>query len=291
LRDWAEQATLAGGVVLDPDPPRKSFRSQAQRRLLEQRAEGADRVSVLVSSQLAREGAARRTTLLLKSRFSASEIDESIRRLIRSGHATVCGEWVADRAWWVTQCQRAAVAIDAAHRAHSERVGLPVSELRTAVTAHLPAPEVFDALVADLCQTDFGIVGTAIRRASHRPALPPHLETEGARIRALLAAKPLEPPSRKELAPDNVGQQALRFLLDTGEAIDLGPELVLLAGPFEQVRQTVSRLLRERGAATVSELRQAVGTSRRIMVPLLERLDRDGVTRREGDRRVLRSAG
>jgi len=37
----------------------------------------------------------------------------------------------------------------------------------------------------------------------------------------------------------------------------------------------------------VSELRQALESSRRIMVPLLERLDRDGVTRRVEDKRML----
>jgi selenocysteine-specific elongation factor len=37
----------------------------------------------------------------------------------------------------------------------------------------------------------------------------------------------------------------------------------------------------------VSQLRQALGSSRRVMVPLLERLDRDGVTRRTGDKRML----
>ncbi|MBI4327339.1 MAG: SelB C-terminal domain-containing protein, partial [Chloroflexi bacterium] len=49
--------------------------------------------------------------------------------------------------------------------------------------------------------------------------------------------------------------------------------------------------LHAHGSATVSELRQAVGASRRIVVPLLEKLDREGVTRREGDRRVLRGKG
>jgi len=46
--------------------------------------------------------------------------------------------------------------------------------------------------------------------------------------------------------------------------------------------------LSKRGSATVSDLRQGIGTSRRIMVPLLERLDRDGVTVRQGDTRVLK---
>jgi selenocysteine-specific elongation factor len=54
------------------------------------------------------------------------------------------------------------------------------------------------------------------------------------------------------------------------------------------LKNAIVDLLTQRGAATASELRQALGTTRRILIPLLERLDREGVTRREGDRRVLR---
>jgi selenocysteine-specific elongation factor len=49
----------------------------------------------------------------------------------------------------------------------------------------------------------------------------------------------------------------------------------------------VAEFISKNGPATVSELRQALGSSRRIMVPLLERLDRDGITRRVGDKRTL----
>jgi selenocysteine-specific elongation factor len=46
--------------------------------------------------------------------------------------------------------------------------------------------------------------------------------------------------------------------------------------------------LRQHGRATVSELKTALGSNRRIMVPLVEWLDRRGVTRRVGDYRVLK---
>ena len=118
--------------------------------------------------------------------------------------------------------------------------------------------------------------------------MPPQLQAAGAKLRSALAARPLEPPSRKELAPDSVSQQALRFLLQTGEAIELGEEVVLLTEPFLKAKERISSFLRQKGAATVSELRQVISTSRRIMVPLLERLDREGVTLRQGDQRVLK---
>ena len=45
--------------------------------------------------------------------------------------------------------------------------------------------------------------------------------------------------------------------------------------------------LRENNSGTASELRELLGTSRRVIIPFLERLDRDGVTRRVADKRVL----
>jgi len=107
-------------------------------------------------------------------------------------------------------------------------------------------------------------------------------------VRAALAAKPLEPPSRKELAPDALAQQALRFLLQTGEAIELSEDVVLSAYGFGRATETVKEFLSEHESGTASELRQALGTSRRIVIPLLERLDKEGVTRRDGDKRSLR---
>src|SRR5439155_12245465 len=103
-----------------------------------------------------------------------------------------------------------------------------------------------------------------------------------------LEVKPLEPASRKELAPDALAQQALRFLLQTGEAIELSQEIVISAGGIARAREIVKTFLSEHESATASELRQALGTSRRIVIPLLERLDKEGVTRREGDKRSLR---
>jgi selenocysteine-specific elongation factor len=63
---------------------------------------------------------------------------------------------------------------------------------------------------------------------------------------------------------------------------------VLLRENFERMKSAVADFISKKGPATVSELRRALESSRRIMVPFLERLDREGFTRRVGDRRSLR---
>jgi len=291
VRDWAEQLTLAGGLVLDPDAVRKRFHAEQRKRLLEIRAQAPADASAFVRSQLAREGATPRSRLLLKSRFSAPEIEAALTQLAADKQAVLAGDLVADAATWRQLRQRASDAIDAEHRAHPERPGLAVSDLRASLPEVRAVAGLFEALVADLCRNGFRQSGVAIQRASHRPALPPHLQAVGARLRATLAAKPLEPPSRKELAPDALCQQALRFLIQTGEAVELGQEIVLQAEAFAGATEAIKKFLRERGKATASDLRTAVGTSRRILIPLLERLDKDGVTLRQGDSRLLRAKG
>jgi len=67
--------------------------------------------------------------------------------------------------------------------------------------------------------------------------------------------------------------------------------VVLLHESFERMKSQVTEFISKKGPATVSQLRQALGSSRRVMVPLLERLDRDGVTRRAGDKRMLCKIG
>jgi selenocysteine-specific elongation factor len=287
IRDWPEQWTLAGGLVLDPDAERRFLKSESRKEFLRSRAEAPADARVFALSELKCRHAVRRDAMLLKSRFSREQIDAALRELIRDGGAVDLGEWVACGAWWKTVRGEAETAVDREHQAHPQSQGLAVSALRDIVRNSLPAPEIFEALARSLTGGDFLQVGTVIRRKGHRPALPPNLAGAGARLRSVLAAKPFDPPSRKELAPDSASQQALRFLIQTGEAAALGDDVVVLTENLERMTAIVQTFLQSGRKATAGELRQAVGGSRRIVIPLLERLDREGVTRREGDLRVL----
>jgi selenocysteine-specific elongation factor len=179
--------------------------------------------------------------------------------------------------------------VDAHHRLHPEQPGLPLPDLRASLESHLPFADLFEPLVAELCGSEFVQAGNTLRRARHRPALPPLLQTAAAAIRAALQAKPFDPPSRKQLAPDLVSQQALRFLIDAGEIAEINAEVVLAAESLKRMTETIRKFIQREGPATVSQLRQELGCTRRVLVPVLERFDRDGLTLRNGDARTLRT--
>ena len=281
LRDSSARATIAGGVVLDTDATGRRFRAAEQREFLSARAAAPDDLPVLCSSQLRRDGYARREVLHAKLYFSSAEIEEALR----NGRLIERDGLVADSTFWRALSERAAKAIDAAHAARPNEPGLELTQLRA--TLALGDDTVLDALVADLCEHGFTRAGGALKRSAHRLSLSPELEQKGAAIRAALAAKPHDPPSRNELARDSQAQAALRFLVQTGEAIRLDDEVFVSAAAFTKMKELVSAALR-RGPATASELRQLLGTTRRVLIPFLEHLDKTGVTVRDGDRRRLR---
>jgi selenocysteine-specific elongation factor len=286
LRDASEQHTIAGGIVLDPDGNREKFRSAAQRKLLRERAHAPDDVDLCIRSEIARTGFIRREPPLRNSRFSDGEIAEASLRLQRRNEIIIRGDIAADAQTWQTLRARTIAFIDNAHEKNPERAGLDLKELRTALRDQ--PPEVFEALISDLCVADFVRKGSWIARLSHRPALPPDLQLAATKIREALSKKPFDPLSRKEIALNPHAEQALRFLIEQGEVMEMGAEVVLLREAAERMRSGVIGFISQHGPATVSELRQELGSSRRVMVPFLEQLDRAGITQRQADRRKLR---
>jgi selenocysteine-specific elongation factor len=289
VRDWSEQTTLGGGIVLLPGAPRRGWMREPHQHFLTTAKAAVGSALDLTRCWLQRHRAARRDMLLHQSRFSASEIASAGAVLVDAQQVVAAEDWLLDAAWWSNLREEAARYVEAHHQSRPELPGLPLTELKSTFSNRVPATEVLDLLIRDLATHGHIVQGTEIRRVDFRPALPPHLQEAGECLRQRLALQPLDVPSRKELAPDQVSQQALRYLIQNGEAVELGPDVVVGTAAWTRARITVRRVLRQRGRATTSELRQALGSNRRVTIPLLERLDRQGLTRREGDYRVLRT--
>jgi len=290
LRDSSGRRTIAGGQVLDPCAQRRGFRSAARQASLERLRAASDSVSRILAI-LADRHVLPREQLLAQSSFSEKSIEDAIAHLEAQGKIIAGRSTISDADWWQALTARAADAIDKNHAAHPQRTGLPLAELRSAIAPDVPANvDIFDDLLAALKKSGFTQTEATIGRTAHRPALPAHLQASADQIRAMLNRLAFDPPSRKQLTPDTRAFQALKFLIGSGEVIEIGTDLVLLSSHFHQAIEVIAGHLRKHGPSQVSELRQALNTSRRVMVPLLEKLDQQHVTLRQGDKRVLHPA-
>ncbi|HXH84497.1 MAG TPA: SelB C-terminal domain-containing protein, partial [Candidatus Tectomicrobia bacterium] len=91
------------------------------------------------------------------------------------------------------------------------------------------------------------------------------------------------PPSDRRPEPE-----VLAFLAERGEIVDVGDGVVFAAEAYRDMVERIVARLRERGSLTLAEARDMFQTSRKYAQALLEHLDRERVTRRVGDERVLR---
>jgi selenocysteine-specific elongation factor len=81
-----------------------------------------------------------------------------------------------------------------------------------------------------------------------------------------------------------------RFLESTGALVRLGDGYAIGAKAYERARDVLLTECRTEGGITLARFRDLLGAGRRDAQLLLERFDQDGLTRRLGERRVLRRA-
>jgi selenocysteine-specific elongation factor len=100
----------------------------------------------------------------------------------------------------------------------------------------------------------------------------------------------LMPPTTPELA-SLVGEPsiepALRLLAKAGRIERVELDRYFAAGPLKEFEATIRAVAEAEGEVTPGALRDRLGITRKYLIPLLEWADRKGITRRDGDRRVL----
>ena len=262
LRDPGERDTVGGAEVLDAAPSGRARDALAYLPLpLEQRLLAANRW--LAVDALGRAG------------LGATEAAALSNHLVRSGAAVRVGRWVVDRD--TVAALRTAAADQV--RAHHERAPLePGMELAVLASAlRVDADRLRAALTeaGDLV-VERGYVRDATRRAR---------AADSDEARALLDALEAAPFSPPEPASVGAAPPLVRSLTREGAVVDLDG-IVFASSAIDEAGRRVRAALRDRGTVTVADVRNILGSTRKFVLPILKRLDADGVTRRRGDDRI-----
>ncbi|MEX2101801.1 MAG: selenocysteine-specific translation elongation factor [Actinomycetota bacterium] len=271
LREAGRRETVAGGRVLDLRPTRAS---------------AADTVARLERRDRAR--AAGLPELLLRER-GAIRADDAV---LLTGVPGIGGPWLIDDDLRAEVHRDVTAHLEAFHRANPLRGGDELSAVRATTTASLARHggprdhDLADTMLDELAE-DGTIVrsATAVRLSAHTVALD---ETDP-RLTKLIAAvgrHPEQPPTVKQLVASGTPPELIDAAAASGAVVQVAPDLVFVPSFVDEATRAV-RATPE--GITVSGFRERLGTSRKYAVPLLEFLDRTGVTRRDGDLRFPRS--
>ena len=266
LRDPGSRR-IWGVTVLDPAPPRLRRRGAAQRRATDMGSLDGDPDLV---SEVTRRGLVP-LSLLARIGVPVGTVDH--REVLAGG--------------WLMSEERAAQArrmLEQLVHDHDRKSpldpGIPLSVL--AERLGLPAVELVRAVIRSPMRV---VDGRVTSRAD--VALPAQLEEALAAVRVELEHKPFAAPTAGRLQELGLDTKRLAAAAKAGRLLRLAPGIVLLPG----AERAAADLLRELPQPfTTGQARARLDTTRRVILPLLEHLDRAGVTRRlPDDRRLIES--
>jgi selenocysteine-specific elongation factor len=208
--------------------------------------------------------------------------------------APVAGDWLADPARWTELGGRLAETVAAHARRDPLALGLQAEAARAALG--LPDRILVEALARSAnprVVLEDGYLKPASARApggpgapGPQPSLPPRVAAGVRAVLADLAAEPFQAPEAGRLRDLGLDGRAIAAAARSGLLLRVAEQIVLAPGAAAQAAGVLAALPQP---FTTAQARQALKTTRRVAIPLLEYLDRAGITQRlPDDRRRLR---
>ena len=280
IRMFSPVVTIGGGVVLDTGGVRYRRKDDA-----------AARLSVLAGD----DAAAKIALLVRESKYGMSSGDLVARTGLLEHDIETAGFvfvrqpqlWLMDRGWFDRTRQHLVETLRDFHRAHPLLPGIAKEDLRGRELGEAP-PFVFDALLTEA--KEVVVEGETVRLRTHKVVLKQDEEQARAAIERAFEQAGLAVPAVAEvLAKSGVeagrARSLLQILLREKCLIRISEDLVFHHSAVESLRHLLAA--RKATRFNVGIFKDWTGISRKYAIPLLEYLDRERITRREGDERLI----
>ena len=294
VRFYSPLETIGGGVILDDAPlrHRRNVPQVLEALAIRESGSGSDRVlQVLTEFGLRLPDGAQ---LAARLQMDEAELHDELQGLCNQGRAVepLPGRFVAagrlDGVW--SDCRE---ILTLYHKQNPLHAGMKVAELRQKLFQSMELP-LADALLGTLAREG------KIRRVAERYALwdfeVRFTKRQGAireKILQTYRKAGLESPATDEVVaafPQNERQDAKQVLessVTAGELVMLTPQICWCREAYETARNTAAVHFQTQDTLTLAELRDLLHTSRKYALALLEYLDNNRVTKKEGDYRRL----
>ena len=290
LRSYSPADTIGGALVVDPLPPRRRPADRAAVARLRDAGNPLDAAEALVAEAGPRGVEAPRLAARLTvplARLAADLPGRATLAVLGQDPAVVVSHEALARLG-----ESALAAIEAFHRGQPLKAGMPREELRTRTFARSPVA-VFERVLADLAAAGrVRLLPDAVAAARHEVRLTAgEEEARGLLVDAARAAglAGVELPALAERSGKDVKvlERVARVLV-TERALDrVGTALLVHRDHLESLKARVRERWRTGERIEVGAFKDMTGLSRKYVIPLLEYLDRERVTRRAGNDRIV----
>jgi selenocysteine-specific elongation factor len=294
LRRPSPGETLGGGTVVDPHPKGRHKRFSAQELANLDTLERGTPAEVLLQSMLAL-GITQLQDVVTRSNLDASTANQSIQELVVKGEIIALENQELDSispmtlvtsiAYWNTLKRQILKEVGDYHINYPLRRGIPREELKSRLKL---SSRFFNiALRRIVSEGELEETGSIVRRVGYAIKFNPQQQRSVDGLLARFIASPFSPPTMKECLTE-VGEELYNSMIDVGLLIPIPPDVVFRKQDYDLMLLEIVNLLKKKGTITAAEVRDYFNTSRRYVLALLEYLDAQGITVREGDARRLK---
>lgn len=291
LRAYSPAMTIAGGVVLDPAPPRTGVRTAAGRARFARLSAAGDEPLRSLIEESGVEGVPV-AALGARGGVPADAVEAVAARLTTTGAAARAGHVLVAPARVAALKQALAAELAEYHQKNPLVEGMPREEARERLFARAPQP-VFDLVIADMVSAKQIVARDRLALTTHRLALSDEEASARDLIERTYREAGLKPPDAQALAsqagvrPDVLAR--VTTLLVRQKVLARVDELVFHESALQQLKMEIRSLRKGDQAATidVAAFKDRFGITRKFAIPLLEYLDRERITRRVGDTRQI----
>ena len=282
LRRPSPSQTVAGGTVIDPFPPQRLRRERSVLRLESLLRGGpAERIRLLVAEKDNGRTLPELVRLVGRTREDLHRMLSADKSLLISNSA----ERVVSREWISRKSEKLFEWLKDFHARKPSAAGAPIVEARLGLESELAAL-VFEH------SPGVQLKGSLVALASHTAQSSVQETAAVLRLEQILRQAGYQPPTTIELLssakPDSKKERGmLESLIKERRLIRVSEDLVFHADVIGQLRKILSA--RKGYKFTVPEFKEWMQISRKYAIPLLEYFDRQHVTKREGDSRIILS--
>ena len=283
----SSEDTLGGGQIVDPNPRRRYRRFDddvVERLMTLDQGTGGD-IIISIAEQW---GPCDLTTLSQRTNLPRDEVSERVAQLTEEGQLVPLGDFGSDadavvysaQGWDVLK-SKVSSALQLYHTQYPLRQGAPTQEIRSRVGLSQP---VFQRALTRLHEEEVLVdERQSLRLPDHEITLTPKMEEEASAYLKSLQQDPYSPSSDRQ-----VDSELLGVLIEQGKIVRVTDGVIFGAEAYREMTERIVQHLKDEGHITVAEARTMFDTSRKYILPLLEHMDQQQITRRTGDERVLR---
>jgi selenocysteine-specific elongation factor len=277
-------ATIAGGFVIDAFPPIRLTRAKTAERL-KTLAEADDmaRVELLVAESAQGRRLANLMRLTGWTQPKIRQLAEANPRLIlyEAGQRIVSSTWLAQKRQQVIKW------LEAFHASNPAAKGAPTHQIRSVLMSGVE-PGITDFILQNIPQ--IRVEGELVALTQHQAQLNPEEIRARDRIEQIYRDAGFQPPSMQDaLANGGIAPARARAILEAlvkdGRLVRIAPDMIFHGSVLVHIRKS---LVSQKGRRfSVPDFKSWTQISRKYAIPLLEYLDRQHVTRRDGDMRIV----